>query len=456
MSALSVNIELVRKYGGQGPRYTSYPTALKFNESFDRERIRGELQKKARTPQSLSLYCHLPFCESLCWFCGCTKIVSKDHAKAAPYLDYLAKEMDLYRDYIHPKSQVAQLHFGGGTPNYLDPAQIDRLAEAIQSRFTFHAKSERSVELDPRRLSPEHLDAFKRLGVTRASFGVQDLNPVVQKAVNRIQPEDMCLQAIDWIREAAFNSLNIDLIYGLPFQSVDSFRKTIEAAVKWNPDRFAIFNYAHVPWMMKGQNLIKESDMPTPAMKLEMLKMITEYLTSHGYEYIGMDHFAKKDDELYIAQKAKTLQRNFQGYSTWADTDIYAFGLSSISQTDTHYRQNHKTLPAYYEALDNGKLPLAKALFTTEDDRIRRSTIMRLMCDLELDYDNMSKNLGIDFRKYFEPELTTFQEAAEDGLISIDANKLEVSPLGRLIIRNLAMRFDAYSKQNLNRFSKTI
>ncbi|MCL4157094.1 UNVERIFIED_CONTAM: hypothetical protein GTU68_032112, partial [Idotea baltica] len=273
---------------------------------------------------------------------------------------------------------------------------------------------------------------------------------------NRIQPEDQCLKAIEWIREAAFESLNIDLIYGLPFQTVDSFRKTIETVVKWNPERFAIFNYAHVPWMMKGQNLIKESDMPTPAMKLEMLKMITEYLTSHGYQYIGMDHFAKKEDELYIAQKSKTLQRNFQGYSTWADTDIYAFGLSSISQTETHYRQNHKTLPSYYGALDKNELPLAKALFTSEDDRIRRSTIMRLMCDLELDFDNMSKVLGINFRSYFEQELASFQEAADDGLVTVDHTKLTVSPIGRLVIRNLAMHFDAYSKQNLDRFSKTI
>ncbi len=456
MNTLSVDIDLVRKYAGQGPRYTSYPTALKFEEEFDRDRLFKELEEKARSPQKLSLYYHLPFCESLCWFCGCTKIISKDRSKAAPYIDYLGKEMDLYKDYIHPESQVAQLHFGGGTPNYLDPDQINRLADGIQSRFTFHPDAERSVELDPRRLTPEHLAAFKQLGVNRASFGVQDLNPIVQKAVNRIQPEEMCVQAIDWIREAEFESLNIDLIYGLPFQTVDSFRQTIETAVNWNPERFAIFNYAHVPWMMKGQNLIKESDMPDPTTKLEMLKMITEYLTSHGYEYIGMDHFAKADDELYLAQKAKTLQRNFQGYSTWADTDIYAFGLSSISQTESHYRQNHKNLPAYYKALDDGEFPLAKALFTTEDDRIRRSTIMRLMCDLELDYDNMSKTLGIDFREYFKNELTTFKEAADDNLVSIDQNKLVVSPLGRLIIRNLAMRFDAYSKQNLNRFSKTI
>ncbi|MCH6254985.1 oxygen-independent coproporphyrinogen III oxidase [Puniceicoccaceae bacterium K14] len=456
MNTLSVNLDLVRKYGGQGPRYTSYPTALKFTEEFESDRLIAELKEKAQSPQKLSLYCHLPFCESMCWFCGCTKIVSKDHSKAEPYLDYLQKEIDLYKDFINPKSQAVQLHLGGGTPNYLSPDQIDRLTDILSQNFHFHEKAERSVELDPRRLTQEHIFAFRKMGITRASFGVQDLNPIVQKAINRIQPERTCYEAVKWIRDENFESLNIDLIYGLPFQTVSSFEKTVKKVIKWNPDRFAIFNYAHVPWMMKGQTLIKESDMPTPETKLEMLKMVTELLTSHGYEYIGMDHFAKSDDELAKAQKAKTLQRNFQGYSTWADTDIYAFGLSSISQSDSHYRQNHKALPDYYKALDRNELPIAKALYTTEDDRIRRETIMRLMCDLELNYAKLSNKLGIDFTDYFSSELESFKEAESDGMVSINNDVLTVSDMGRLIIRNLAMKFDAYSKQNLDRFSKTI
>ncbi len=456
MNALTFDIGLIEKYGGQGPRYTSYPTALKFEDSFDAKRLETDLACQAQEPQSLSLYYHLPFCESMCWFCGCTTIISKDHEKLGPYLNYLDKEMDLYKRYIHPESEVVQMHFGGGTPNYLDPEQIDQVGNSIQNRFRFAEDTELSVELDPRRLTREHISAFARMGINRASFGVQDLNPIVQEAVNRIQPEEMCLQAVDWIREEGLSSLNIDLIYGLPYQTVDSFKATIERVITWNPDRFAIFNYAHVPWMKPGQKMIKESDMPSPGQKLQMLKMITEVLTSHGYEYIGMDHFAKSDDELAVAQKNKTLQRNFQGYSTKAGTNIYAFGLSSISQTESHYRQNRKTLPSYYDDLDRDTLPIEKAYFMSEDDVIRRETIMRLMCDLELDYKLMSKHLGIDFETYFQEELEGFQEAAEDGIVGLSSDGLKVLEVGRLVIRNLAMRFDAYINDGVNRYSKTI
>ncbi len=456
MKTINVDLSLIEKYGGQGPRYTSYPTALKFEETFASDRLISDLESSAFKPQELSLYYHLPFCESMCWFCGCTTIISKDHAKLGPYLDYLDKEMDLYAPYIHPESKVSQMHFGGGTPNYLDPNQIDRVGQSIRKRFSFDEEAELSVELDPRRLTREHIAAFARMGVNRASFGVQDLNPEVQEAVNRIQPEEMCLEAIEWIRSEGFKSLNIDLIYGLPFQTRESFLQTIERVVEWNPDRFAIFNYAHVPWMKPGQKMISESDMPKPEEKLLMLKMITEYLTSHGYEYIGMDHFAKADDELAIAQRNKTLQRNFQGYSTKAGANIYAFGLSSISQTRTHYRQNCKTLPSYYQALDNNKLPFAKAYFLSHDDRIRRTVIMRLMCDLELDYEALSRQLDIDFKDYFSKELQRFEEADDDGIVNLAENRLEVTELGRLLVRNLAMRFDAYLGEGVKRFSKTI
>ncbi|MBL4576381.1 MAG: oxygen-independent coproporphyrinogen III oxidase [Opitutaceae bacterium] len=451
---LSVNLDLIRKYNVAGPRYTSYPTALQFTEEFDRKDIETQIDENNKEATPLSLYFHLPFCETLCWFCGCTTVISSDHSRTDPYLDHLEKEMQITSPLINKEREVIQMHFGGGSPNYLSPAQIRRLGKNIHENFHFAPDAELSVELDPRRLTKDHIDAFNEMGINRASIGIQDFNPKVQEAVNRIQPKEVSDQAIAWIREAGYQSLNIDLIYGLPYQTAESFQETLNLALESKPDRFAIFSYAHVPWMKPAQKLFKV--LPDPETKLEMLKRTIETLTSNGYTYIGMDHFAREDDELAIAQRKKTLQRNFQGYSTRGGADIYGFGMSSISQTNAHYRQNHKTLPSYYAAIEKGELPISKICTLTTDDFIRRETIMRLMCDLELNYQNLSHLLKIDFKDYFSNEIASFENEEADGLITSNSEGITVTDNGRLLIRNLAMRFDAYLNSSENRFSRTI
>ena len=455
-TALQVDLDLIRKYDVPGPRYTSYPTAVQFSETFSREELLADLRAHYAQPRELSLYFHLPFCETLCWFCGCTTVISKDHSRAERYLDTLAREMALTAPLLHRDSRVVQLHFGGGTPNFFNPAQIRRLGKLIHEHFRFEAEAECSVELDPRRLTRDHVAAFREMGVTRASFGIQDFNALVQEAVNRVQPKALSDQAATWIRELGFESLNVDLIYGLPHQTPETFARTIDLALELTPDRFAVFNYAHVPWMKPAQKIVERSVLPTPEVKLAMLKLGIETLTARGYVYVGMDHFARETDELAVAQRARTLQRNFQGYSTRAGADIVAFGMSSISQTPTHFRQNEKDLDAYYARLDAGELPIAKVRFLTDEDRLRREVIMRLMCDLALDYDALGSRLGVDFRAHFARELAMFAAPAADGLVVLNEHGLTVTDTGRLLIRNLAMNFDAYLAGNGKRFSQTI
>lgn len=454
MSRLDVDLELVRKYNVPGPRYTSYPTAVQFSDVTDPQDLIEDIRQNNEEARPLSLYFHLPFCETLCWFCGCTTVIGGNHKRTPVYLDALAREVELTRALLHPKRKAVQMHFGGGTPNYLAPDEIDRLGSIIHEAFPFADDAECSVELDPRRLTPEHVAAFARIGINRASIGIQDFNPEVQKAVNRIQPPDLTRQTVDWLREAGFRSINFDLIYGLPHQDASTFEETLETALELAPERFAIFNYAHVPWMKPAQKLLKV--LPTADTKLAMLKLVTEKLTSRGYRYIGMDHFARADDELAQAQEAKTLQRNFQGYSTRSGADIYGFGMSSISQLDGHYRQNEKSLPDYYQAIELGRLPISRAVRLNRDDQIRRTVIMRLMCDLELNYDELGKALDIDFRRSFTPELAGLDQFEADGLIRQSDSGFTVTEMGRLLLRNLAMRFDAYLDPSKTQFSKTI
>jgi oxygen-independent coproporphyrinogen-3 oxidase len=327
----------------------------------------------------------------------------------------------------------------------------------IRSRFTLAPDVEAGVEVDPRRLTRDHLVALREVGFNRGSMGVQDDDPTVQKAVHRIQPFEMTRQVVEWMREVGFHSVNIDLIYGLPYQTPPSFTRTLEEILTLKPDRFAVFNYAHVPWMKPAQKILKPEILPSPETKLELLKLTIERLTSEGYVYIGMDHFARAGDELALAQRQKTLQRNFQGYSTRGGADIYAFGMSSISQAEGFYWQNHKDLPDYYGALDAGKLPLSRGYLMTDEDKIRRTTIMRLMCDLGLDYEAMSKLLGLSFKEHFAHELESLDDMEADGLLVKTPQGLIVTDLGRLLIRNIAMRFDAYSSiRKENRFSRTI
>jgi len=457
MSSLKVDLDLVKKYSVPGPRYTSYPPATHFTNEIAPEVFVEKIRANNRSERDLSLYFHLPFCQTLCWFCGCTTVITTDQRKSGDYIKYLEREMDLMKLLLNPKRQAVQLHFGGGTPTFSLPDEIHRLGEMIHSRFVMAPDIEAGVEVDPRRLTREHLKALREVGFNRASMGVQDNDPVVQKAVHRLQPFEMTKQVVEWMRELGFQSINIDLIYGLPFQTPDSFARTLDEIVSLEPDRFAVFNYAHVPWLKPAQKIFKPEALPSPETKLELLKLTIEKLTSEGYVYIGMDHFARAGDELAVSQRNKTLQRNFQGYSTRGGADIYAFGMSSISQAEGIYWQNHKELPAYYAALDAGQLPLHRGYIMTDEDQIRRTTIMRLMCDLSLDYAAMSKLLGLEFQTHFASELDSLDDMEADGLVVKTPDGLTVTDLGRLLIRNIAMRFDAYATTRTeNRFSKTI
>lgn len=454
MSTLHVDLDLIRKYNVPAPRYTSYPPATHFTE-MSAETVLELIRADIHTTRDLSLYFHLPFCQTLCWFCGCTTVITTKQESSGQYIDYLEREIALMASTINSDRKVAQLHFGGGTPTFLKPDEIRRLGQIIRSRFTYDSDIEAGVEIDPRRVVRDHIAALRDAGFNRASLGVQDFNPAVQEAIHRIQSKEETERTIQWLREDQFGSLNIDLIYGLPHQTVSSFEQTLNEVIKLNPDRFAIFNYAHVPWLKPAQNILKA--LPTPEVKLEMLKHTIEHLTSSGYVYIGMDHFARRDDELAVAQRNRTLQRNFQGYSTRGETDIYAFGMSSISQTNEAYWQNQKELPKYYGALDANQSPIAKGYILTEDDKIRRQVIMRLMCDMSIDFSSLSQIIGTDFRSYFVDELHSLSDLEADGLILTNDRGLTVTELGRLLIRNIAVRFDAYAaKRKESQFSKSI
>jgi len=444
MSAFQVDLNLVRKYNVPAPRYTSYPPATRFT-GMPAEIVLERIRANFSSLRDLSLYFHLPFCQTLCWFCGCTTVITTRLDASAKYLDYLDRELVLMAQMLNPRRKVAQLHFGGGTPTFLRPDEIRKLGQLIRSHFTYAQDIEAGVEIDPRRVVRDHITALREAGFNRASLGVQDFNPDVQKAIHRIQSKEETEQTIAWLREDGFSSLNIDLIYGLPHQTVTSFAQTLEDVLKFKPDRFAIFNYAHVPWLKPAQNILKA--LPSPEVKLEMLKHTIEHLTASGYVYIGMDHFARQDDELTVAQRNKSLQRNFQGYSTCGETDIYAFGMSSISQANDAYWQNQKELLKYYDALDANQSPIAKGYVLTDDDKIRRQVIMRLMCDMSLDFPSLSEAIGVDFVRYFTPELDSLSDLKADGLITATEHGLNVTELGRLLIRNIAVRFDAYNAQ---------
>ncbi len=455
--SLKVDLELVTKYNRPGPRYTSYPTAPHFSpEVKETDWSKAIVANNLSDERDLSLYLHLPFCDTLCYFCGCTNIITRNKDHVETYLNHLLQELELFGKLMNPDRKVVQQHFGGGTPTYLEPDQIRRLGGRLQELFPHAADAEIGCEIDPRGLTREHLVALREVGFNRNSIGVQDFTPQVQKAVNRINSESMLREIVGWHNELGFESLNLDLIYGLPFQTPESFEKTLKAILTFNPDRLAVFSYAHVPWMKPNQKLIKETDLPSPDLKLAMLKMIIETLTDSGYVYIGMDHFAKVDDELAIAQREKTLQRNFQGYSTKAGVDIYAFGMSSISQVDSIYAQNTKDINLYQDQIKAGTLPIEKGYILTDEDIIRRNVIMRMMCDLEIDFKNMSRNLNLDFKIHFGAELSNLDEFQQDGLIELDSHRLKVTDKGRLFIRNIAMTFDAYLGEGEGRFSKTI
>lgn len=454
MQISAADLQLIEKYNRPGPRYTSYPPANHFRDYPDYSPLLSSVESG---DAPLSLYFHLPFCETLCWFCGCHTITTLDHDRGNDYLDLLEQELALFAKHLPEGRKAAQLHFGGGTPNFFRPEQIDRLAALIDRHFTFLDDAEKSVELDPRRLTPDHIKAFARMGITRASFGVQDCNADVQEAIHRIQPQSMNVEAMQTLRENGFESVNLDLIYGLPKQSPESFSETLDQVLTLKPDRFAIFNYAHVPWMKPAQKLLERHGLPSAETKMELLRLCIERLTSAGYVYIGMDHFALPDDELVKAQREQSLQRNFQGYSTRAGVEICGFGISSISQGAVGFRQNVKDLESYRACLTAGKLPITKGYEFTDEDRLRGDVIMRLMCDLSLDFGAMSEKWDIDFREHFAEAIVQLDEPAADGLIVWTDKGFAVTERGRLFIRNLAMCFDAYLEPATEgRYSKTV
>jgi oxygen-independent coproporphyrinogen-3 oxidase len=459
MSGLNVNLALVQKYNVSGPRYTSFPPATKFTDAVSWPQVAAAIAENNHTERDLSLYFHIPFCESLCWFCGCTTVITLNHDKGAAYVGYLEREMALMKPLLNPRRKVVQLHWGGGSPSFLRPDEIRRLGDAIRGHFTFADDIEAGAEIDPRDLTRDHVVALREAGFNRASMGVQDFNPQVQQAVHRIQPREITEQALNWARELGFSSVNFDLIYGLPHQTVESFNRTLDVVFGLNPDRLAVFNYAHVPWIKPAQKILeRQRHLPPPEGKLQLLKLAVEKLTADNrYVYIGMDHFARPTDELAIAQRQKKLQRNFQGYSTRAGADIYAFGMSSISQIHDAYWQNEKELPKYQAALDAGKIPLARGYFVTDEDKIRRETIMRVMCDLSLDYDALSQKLGINFAQHFAKELDSLTPFEADGLVRRLLTGLEVTDTGRLFIRNIAMCFDnTLAPLGVRKHSRTI
>lgn len=448
-----VDLELVRKHNRPGPRYTSYPTALQFRDDADPAAL---VAAAGAERGGLSLYFHLPFCASLCWFCGCNKVITTDNSRAEIYLDALVREMDLFPATGNDGREVVQLHFGGGTPNFLTPAQIVRLGAEIKKRFRFAADAECSVELDPRFLTREHVVAFREIGMTRASFGIQDVNLAVQQAVHRVQSDECNAEAFDWLRAEGFESVNVDLIYGLPGQTTASYEETLARVLGYGPDRFAVFSYAHVPWMVPSQKILEKARLPEPGEKFAMLKLVVETLTASDYVFIGMDHFARRGDELVRALESRTLQRNFQGYSTRGGTEIRGFGVSSISQTARTYRQNRKSLEQYYADLADGCLPIERGLELSDEDFLRRHIITRLMCDFRLDCTEVDKLFGIRFAAHFAGELARLQELAADHLVEISGDAILVTEAGRLFIRNIAMCFDAYLQQGGGRHSKTI
>jgi len=448
--------DLIYKYAKPAPRYTSYPTAQEFHQ-INEQSWKEKLIKSNERKTPLSLYFHIPFCESACYFCGCNVIITRRKEVVEPYLEYLKREIDLVKSFIDNDRAVVQLHFGGGTPNYLNEEQITDLMKFIKEKFLFDKNPEVSIEIDPRYIDKNMVFLLRELGFNRVSFGIQDFNPKVQKAVNRIQPEDMIFNLMEWLREANFESVNIDLIYGLPYQTLESYSETVDKVIKLNPDRIANFNFAYVPWLKRLQKYIDPSTLPKPEEKLEILKMTIEKLTDVGYLFIGMDHFAKPDDELAVAQRERTLHRNFQGYTTHSEAELLGFGATSISMLYDAYGQNFKKLKDYYGKLDEGSLPIERGIFLNEDDIIRRDVIMRLMSHFQLYKGEIEEKYKINFDEYFKEELELLKQQEDDGLLKIYKDRIDITPAGRLLIRNIAVNFDVYTrKKEKKRFSQAI
>ncbi len=455
----AIDLGLIRKYSIPGPRYTSYPPATQFTADLPSLQLDDAIAAdNAPGAGPLSLYFHLPFCETRCWFCGCNTVITKRRDSAGEYLDDLAREMRLTATRIDTSRPVAQIHLGGGTPTFFPPDELRRLGALIRHHFVnIAADVEFGVEVDPRRLTAEHVLALREIGVNRASLGVQDTNPRVQLAIHRHQPHRLNEQTMAWLRGSGFSSVNVDLIFGLPLQTADSFAATIDDVLGLNPDRLSVFSYAHVPWIKPAQKIFEDRDqLPSAEDKLAMFAVAHEKLTAAGYIDIGLDHFAKPDDELAVALHEGTLHRNFQGYSTRGGASLYSFGMSSISQTADTYRQNYKTLPEWRAALDAGQLPIERGLRLTAEDKRRRDIIMRLMCDRKLNFAKLSATLGFDFASTYRRELDSLDDLVADGLVVRTSSGIEVTGIGVPLLRVVAMRFDATLSAGPRKHSRTI
>lgn len=440
--------DLIVKYDRTSARYTSYPTAHGLNSNFSKSALHDCIARSNERKSPLSLYFHIPFCQSACYFCGCNVIVTQTQKAIEPYLNYLYQNIANVSELIDSDRQVAQLHWGGGTPNYLSLHQVETLWTKINQHFTLAENAEISIEVNPRYVDRNYIFLLRDLGFNRISFGIQDFNPQVQAAVNRVQPEELLFNVMSWIREAGFESVNVDLIYGLPFQTLSTFTETIEKTIKLDPERIAVFNFAYLPSMKPVQKNIAEKDLPQAEERLAILQMAIEKLTSNGYVFIGMDHFAKPNNELAIAQQEGKLHRNFQGYTTLPDADLFGFGITSISMLDDVYFQNHKRLKDYYQAIDAGQMPVEKAVFLSFDDMVRREVIMELMCQFNLSKSQIETKYNLNFEQYFAWEQEHLHSLEKDGLVQVDAEKIQVTPVGRLLIRNIATIFDAHSRKN--------
>lgn len=459
-TAVRFDEKLVSRYGGRGPRYTSYPTALQFTGNFTADAYRRNAMASNDSGKPLSVYVHIPFCRSLCYYCGCNKIVTRNASRVQSYLEALYTEIGLQAALFDRGRKLRQLHFGGGTPTYLQPQQLSELMSRLGQAFSFDQGSARefSIEVDPRTVDRDAIGRLRDLGFNRLSLGVQDFDSRVQAAVNRLQSVQDLDRLLDTARRLGFRSVSFDLIYGLPQQTVESFDRTLETVISMRPDRLAVYSYAHLPQRFRGQRMIREADLPPPPVKLRLLGETVERLTAAGYEYIGMDHFALPGDELALARRNGTLQRNFQGYSTHGDCDLVGLGVSAIGSIGPAYSQNAVDTAGYQAALAAGRLPVCRGIAVDEDDRLRAKIIQSLMCYDELDLQAFGAANGIAFESYFADELVRLEPLQADGLIELLPHSLRITPAGRLLLRSIAMVFDRYlpAEQDTARYSKVI
>ncbi len=455
------NKDLIRRYDTFGPRYTSYPTAVQFTTDFDLEDYLGGAKHSNEDPipSPLSLYLHIPFCDTICYYCGCSKVITKDKSKAGPYIKLLKQEIKLQGALFAQDREVTQIHWGGGTPTFLSDKEINEIIECIRENFNVPASNmvEFGIEVDPRTVDQQRIKNLAHMGFNRISFGVQDFDHDVQESVNRVQSTEEIKQHIIDAHAQNFQSINIDLMYGLPNQTIQSFTKTLDTTIELNPDRLAIYNYAHLPEMFKPQRRINEDELPSAEEKLNILQLCIDKLQSAGYVYIGMDHFAKATDDLVKAQQQGSLHRNFQGYSTNADCDMIAMGITAISRIGDNYSQNVRTIEEYEKYLNKGEIPIFRGIELEADDVLRREVINELMCNNNLDITKLEKKWNMNFSTYFKSSMGDLQQMADDGLLIMEKTKLTVTTSGRLLARSICMQFDRYlQEKNTNRFSRVI